>query len=82
MKQQTTIVNDQTVNLWLGGEGEPLLLIHGGIGNAEAHWKHVWKQLTERYTVIALNLPSFGGTSPLGQASLRSLIGRRVCLMR
>ena len=68
MHQQIIHVNNKPVNLWLGGQGVPLLLIHGGIGNAEVHWQPVWNQLAERYTVIAPNLPSFSGTSPLERA--------------
>ncbi len=58
----------QTITYWQGGQGDPLLLVHGGIGNAEVHWKHVWNQLAEKYTVIAPNLPAFSETSPLARA--------------
>lgn len=73
MHQQIIHVNNKPVNLWLGGQGVPLLLIHGGIGDAELHWKHVWNQLADRYTVIAPNLPSFSGTSPLERAGFAQI---------
>ncbi|MFN8433441.1 MAG: alpha/beta hydrolase [Anaerolineales bacterium] len=65
MQNKTISLNNQTITYWQGGSGAPLLLIHGGIGNAELHWAPIWNQLAERYTVIAPNLPSFGETSPL-----------------
>jgi 2-hydroxy-6-oxonona-2,4-dienedioate hydrolase len=73
MNQQTIHVNNKPVNIWLGGQGQPLLLIHGGIGNAEVHWSSVWSQLSERFTVIAPNLPSFSGTSPLERAGFAQI---------
>lgn len=73
MHQQIIHVNDKPVSLWLGGQGVPLLLIHGGIGNAEVHWQPVWKQLAEQYTVVAPNLPSFSGTSPLERAGFAQI---------
>ena len=73
MHQQIIHVNNKPVNLWLGGQGAPLLLIHGGIGNAEVHWLPVWNQLAERYTVVAPNLPAFSGTSPLERAGFAQI---------
>ncbi len=73
MQQAEIIINEKKVSYWQGGVGAPLLLIHGGIGNAELHWKHVWNQLADRYTVIAPNLPSFGGTSPLERAGFAQI---------
>ena len=45
-----------------GGEahGTALLLIHGGWGGAMMHWSRVWDRLSERYRVIAPDLPGFG----------------------
>ena len=73
--------NNQTITYWQGGDGAPLLLIHGGIGNAEVHWKHVWNQLAERHTVIAPNLPSFGETSRLERAGFAQIADWVVSLM-
>lgn len=73
MQQAEIIINEKKVSYWQGGVGAQLLLIHGGIGNAELHWKHVWNQLADRYTVIAPNLPSFGGTSPLERAGFAQI---------
>ena len=81
MKQKTINILDNTVTYWQGGDGTPLILIHGGIGNAELHWKQVWNQLAARYTVIAPNLPSFGRTSPLERAGFAQIADWVVSLM-
>ena len=43
--------------VWRGGSGTPLVLLHGGWAGARAHWAPVWEQLAGRYTVIAPELP-------------------------
>jgi pimeloyl-ACP methyl ester carboxylesterase len=81
MQRQTITVNNQRVDLWRGGKGAPLFLIHGGIGNAEVHWSPVWNQLAEKYTVIAPNLPSFSGTGPLARAGFAQIADWVVAVM-
>lgn len=81
MQRQTILVNDHPVDLWQGGQGTLLLLIHGGIGNAEVHWGPVWHLLAEKYTVIAPNLPSFSGTGPLARAGFAQIADWVVQLM-
>ncbi len=81
MQLKTIALQNQTITYWQGGNGEPLLLIHGGIGNAEVHWSTVWNQLAEKYHVIAPNLPSFSGTSPLERAGFAQIADWVVELM-
>lgn len=81
MEQKTINVQGNRVNFWLGGQGAPLLLIHGGIGNAEVHWSSVWNQLAKKFTVIAPNLPSFGETGPLARAGFVKIADWVVSLM-
>jgi pimeloyl-ACP methyl ester carboxylesterase len=73
MQLKTITLNNQNINYFQGGHGSPLLLVHGGIGNADVHWASVWNQLSERYTVIAPNLPSFSGTSPLARVGFAQI---------
>ncbi|WP_141732804.1 alpha/beta fold hydrolase [Oligoflexus tunisiensis] len=47
-----------------GGEGPTALLIHGFGGDKE-HWTRFARQLTDRYHVIAIDLPGFGDSSRL-----------------
>lgn len=45
-----------------GGQGEPLVLIHG-FGGSKDNFNRVAKVLTAHYTVYAIDLPGFGGTN-------------------
>ncbi len=62
-------VGGQRSKVWTGGEGEPLLLVHGGWGGAEMHWVPVWERLAERFQVIAPELPGIGDRSLPGLPS-------------
>jgi pimeloyl-ACP methyl ester carboxylesterase len=46
------------------GTGPPLVLLHG-IGSARQAWDPVVDQLAERFEVLAIDLPGFGGSPPL-----------------
>lgn len=43
------------------GSGAPLVLLHGGFGSWR-HWEANIAALAERHTVLALDLPGFGGS--------------------
>jgi pimeloyl-ACP methyl ester carboxylesterase len=45
------------VMVWTGGNGPPLLLLHGGWAGAAAHWGAVWEQLSRQFRVVAPELP-------------------------
>lgn len=50
-----------------GGQGEPLLLIHG-FGADKDNWTRVAGHLTPHYRVIAIDLPGFGQSSRIPNA--------------
>jgi 2-succinyl-6-hydroxy-2,4-cyclohexadiene-1-carboxylate synthase len=43
----------------IAGSGTPLVLLHGFTGNTQT-WQFVWQALSERYQVIAVDLPGHG----------------------
>ncbi len=53
--------------VWRGGQGAPLVLLHGGWAGARPHWSPVWSALAEQHTVIAPELPGIapGSGDPL-----------------
>ena len=48
----------------MAGQGEPLVVIHGGGGDART-WLDNIAELAEKYTVYAPDLPGYGGSQPL-----------------
>lgn len=53
-----------------GGDGEPLLLLHGFAANKD-NWTRIAKHLTPHYRVIAPDLPGFGESSKPSGATYR-----------
>ncbi len=53
-----------SVRYYVGGEGEPLLLLHGLAGST-GNWVELLPELVQRYRVIALDLPGHAGSGPL-----------------
>ena len=53
------------IRYFTGGEGEPLLIVHGGSKGASA-WMDNVKELAQNYTVYIPDLPGFGQSQPLG----------------
>jgi pimeloyl-ACP methyl ester carboxylesterase len=76
MRMQPTefVIDGGVVRVWRGGEGPPLLLLHGGMTDARSHWAPIWDQLTARFTVNAPDWPGFGGSQPLMRPTYPHLI--------
>lgn len=74
MEARTLKVQGRTVRLWSGGSGPPMLLLHGGMTDAERHWRPIWDRLAERFTVHAPDWPGFGGSAPLGRPNYPRLV--------
>jgi pimeloyl-ACP methyl ester carboxylesterase len=53
-----------TVNYYRGGNGPPLVLLHG-IGHHWQAWRPVIERLTEGFDVVACDSPGFGRSTPL-----------------
>src|SRR4030042_4479211 len=57
-------VDGRVIHYYTAGQGEPLLVIHGGAGDAST-WKKNIAALAENYLVYAPDLPGFGESQPL-----------------
>jgi pimeloyl-ACP methyl ester carboxylesterase len=61
---KTIKVNGLDVHYYTAGQGEPLVVIHGGGGDARS-WMSNIGELSEKYTVYAPDLPGYGGSQRL-----------------
>ncbi|MGC3836350.1 alpha/beta fold hydrolase [Moritella viscosa] len=59
-----------SLSYWRGGEGQPLLLLHGFGGNAITTWNKEMLALSKDYDVIAPDLAWFGDSFSAGKANL------------
>src|SRR5689334_14454450 len=50
-----------------------LFLVHGGLGDAQWHWHTVWETLGDSFNVAAPDLPRFGSTVELPNATFAEL---------
>lgn len=67
----------RTVAIEDGGAGEPLILLHG-LATTSRIWSHVAPGLRRTRRVIAVDLPGFGGSSPVGPGFDLSAVARRL----
>ena len=67
IQSKTIKVDGLDVRYYMAGQGEPLVVIHGGGGDART-WRHNIAELAENYTVYAPDLPGYGGSQPLDGA--------------
>jgi pimeloyl-ACP methyl ester carboxylesterase len=56
------------VRYFVGGEGPPLVLVHG-LGGCASNWVGLAPALTRTHRVLALDLPGHAGSSPLPAAA-------------
>ncbi len=57
-------VGDLDINYYTGGQGDPLIVIHGG-ANGAAAWRKNVAELAKSYTVYLPDLPGFGHSQPM-----------------
>ncbi len=69
-------LSGQNIHFWRGGAGFPLLLLHSAWGDAGMSWSSVWEELCFSFTVIAPDLPGFGGSSRITPSSLPDMATR------
>ncbi len=56
-----TQVENLNIHYLIAGQGEPILLLHGWPTSSYL-WRNIMPQLSEKYQVIAIDLPGFGGS--------------------
>lgn len=61
LEQRTVRANGISINLWVGGSGPPVLLLHGWPQTA-LMWRKIAPQLVDRYTIVCPDLRGYGDT--------------------
>jgi len=70
LDERSLEVHGSRVRYYVGGDGPPLLLVHG-LSGAAANWVALAPLLVERFRVLIPDLPGHAGSSPL--AGVKSL---------
>jgi pimeloyl-ACP methyl ester carboxylesterase len=67
MQSQTIQLNHGNLHVRIAGQGEPLLLLHGGgIDSAQLSWAEAIGPFSEQYRVYAPDWPGYGQSDPTG----------------
>jgi pimeloyl-ACP methyl ester carboxylesterase len=64
IQSRTIKIDGRDVHYYTAGEGEPLVVIHGGAGDARSWWNNI-QDLSQKYHVYAPDLPGYGSSQPL-----------------
>jgi pimeloyl-ACP methyl ester carboxylesterase len=64
LQGKTIKVDGRDVHYYTAGHGEPVVVVHGGGGDART-WRDNIIELSGKYTVYAPDLPGYGGSQPL-----------------
>lgn len=72
IEQVSLSVQGRPARVFCGGNGTPLLLVHGGWGGAHFHWSAVWEALACSHRVIAPDLPGLGAVDQSALPTVRA----------
>lgn len=70
----TINIEGRAAKVWMGGSGKPLVLLHGGYGDAQQHWQTVFTAYAPHFHVIAPDLPGFGVSPALPQPNFQAYL--------
>lgn len=77
LSEKVMSVNGRAVHFWQQNEtsGKPVILLHGGFGDAWTNWKEILPELADNdYRVIAPDLPGYGQSAAQPDMRLPALI--------
>ena len=74
VSQQTITMEGRRAKYWTGGTGKPLVLLHGGFGDAHQHWHTTFDALLPHFQIIAPDLPGSGVSDPLPMPSYQAYL--------
>lgn len=67
LEERSLELEDVRLRYFVGGEGPPLVLVHG-LGGAAANWIEVVRALVPRFRLLVPDLPGHGVSTPLSGA--------------
>jgi pimeloyl-ACP methyl ester carboxylesterase len=67
-------IQGRRVRYYRQGDGPPLLLLHGGFGDAAFHWQETLPLFAEDWTCVAPDMPGYGESDPLLKMDLMVLV--------
>jgi len=65
IKSQYVDVGKLAVHYFVCGQGDPVVIVHGGGGEAANGWLHIVEKLSNHFTVYVPDLPGFGDTQAM-----------------
>ncbi|MET9314108.1 alpha/beta hydrolase [Kribbella sp. NPDC003505] len=74
-------VNDVATVVLAGGDGPPLVLLHGGIECGGAYWAPVIPQLAERYQLVVPDVPGLGESAAVARLDQQAFDGWLLALL-
>lgn len=77
LEERTAEVKDVRLRYFVGGDGPPLILVHG-LGGAAVNWTQVVELLHGRFRLLVPDLPGHGGSSALPAAATLDPFADRV----
>jgi pimeloyl-ACP methyl ester carboxylesterase len=63
LEECTAEIKDVRLRYYVGGDGQPLILVHG-LGGAAANWAEVAELLVDRFRLLVPDLPGHGASTP------------------
>jgi pimeloyl-ACP methyl ester carboxylesterase len=80
LEERFAQVKGVRMRYFIGGNGPPLLLVHG-LGGAAANWTELAPLLARRHRLLVPDLPGHGGSTPLPAVSGLAPFADRVALV-
>jgi pimeloyl-ACP methyl ester carboxylesterase len=68
LEERTAEIKDVRMRYYVGGEGPPVILVHG-LGGAAANWAGVVPLLVDRHRLLVPDLPGHAGSTPFPAAT-------------
>lgn len=81
LAERSHVVKGRSIRYFVGGDGPPLVLVHG-LGGSATNWVELAPLLVRRHRLVVPDLPGHGGSEPLpGVSGLQPYADRVLAVM-